>query len=79
MFRAVNKSCVSLNEDDFEGVCESDPTLEQIEIETAKIREGWSEKKRQSRRVTKYSQFVAPSIHMDEWAASIASASGSSF
>jgi len=79
MSRAVNKSCVSLDEVDSEGICESDPTLEQIEKETAKIREGWSEKKRQSRRVTKYSQFVAPSIHMDEWAASIASASGSLF
>ena len=41
MSRAVNKSYV-LDEVDLEGICESDPTLEQIELETAKIREGWS-------------------------------------
>jgi len=69
----LKKAYVSLDKDALDGICESDPTLEQIEIETAKIREGWTDKQRESRRVTKYSQFVATPVCIDEWAASIAS------
>ena len=59
---------------DCETDCENDPTIEEIELITAEIRRGWSDRVRESRSVSKRSMFVKKQVSVDEWVASIRSA-----
>ena len=49
-----------------------DPTPEQIAIRTAAIRAGWSDRQRQSRRVTSTSFALPPLVRIADWMANVA-------
>lgn len=50
-----------------------DPTPEQIAIRTAAIRAGWSDRQRQSRRVTRVPTPLPPLVRVEDWLANLAS------
>ena len=52
---------------------ERDPTPEQIAIRSAAIRAGWSDRQRQSRRVTRNTFVLPPLVRIADWMANVAS------
>ena len=68
-----NKKRKRIDDAVIDSASELDPTPEQIALRTAAIRAGWSDRQRQSRRVTPTSFALPPLVRIADWMANVAS------
>jgi len=74
VFPIDRKFLEAVEQERLEDALDSDPSLEQIKVLTAEIREGWSERTRHNRIVAKHVRSVTSPVSIAEWVASIESA-----